>query len=86
MLVLSATFYNKWLRGAVHHERFQGLLERTIGFLRRLRDISPTCKVDCYILENISQLLFRVPPDAKHIYHNEGVEPTSASSSFGPST
>jgi hypothetical protein len=90
MLVLSATHYNKWLRALVPEERFHGLLERTIKFLRRHAAISPTCTHDCSILEKITSLLFGVSPDAKHIYHNEGIvervaaEPHSANSSFGP--
>ena len=88
MLVLSATFYNKWLKTLVAENRFHGLLERTIKFLRRHSQISPTCAHDCSILEKITSLLFGVAPDLKHLYQNEGIEhhPTSAASSFGPNT
>jgi hypothetical protein len=86
MLVLSAAHYNNWLKTFVPSERFNELLERTIKFLRRLGPISPTCWIDCSILEKISHLIFGVPADAKHIYANEGVEPPSASASFGPNS
>ena len=86
MLVLSAAYHNHYLRNLIPADHFQFLLDRTIGFLRRLAPISPTCANDCGILEKISKLLFgNVPPDAKHIYRNE-IEPSSASNSFGPST
>jgi hypothetical protein len=85
MLVLSAAYYNTWLKTFVDAELFKGRLTRTIGFLRRLAPISPTCKIDCYILESIEKCLFG-PGEQKHIYHNE-VEPTSGphsiSGSFG---
>ena len=85
MLVLSATYYNKWLKTLVAKDRFHDLLERTIRFLRRHSQISPTCAVDCSILEKISSLLFGVSLDQKYLYHNEGIEtqPASATSSFG---
>ena len=89
MLVLSATYYNKWLKTLVARDRFHGLLERTIRFLRRLSPISPTCAHDCSILEKITTLLFGVSPDQKHLYRNEGIEtqPASATSSFhGPNS
>lgn len=87
MLVLSATFYNRWLAGLVDPIKYQALLERTIRFLRKLSYISPTCGHDCQILEKISKLLFGAAPDgAKHIYHNEGIEPGSVNTSFNHST
>ena len=82
MLVLSATHYNKWLKTLVPVDRFQRLLERTIGFLRRLAPISPTCAHDCAILEKVTRLLFGVQADVKHVYRNEGVEPPSTTTSF----
>ena len=85
MLVLAATFYNNWLKQLVPEQRFRALLERTIGFLRKLAPISPTCFHDCSILEGISGVLFGPPADQMHIYRNE-IEPSSASNSFGPST
>ncbi|TKA83279.1 hypothetical protein B0A55_00792 [Friedmanniomyces simplex] len=83
MLVLSATYYNKYLNFLIsdHKDRFQTLLSRTIRFLRRLSTISPTCSVDCAILENIQRALFHVPPDQKYVYLNEGM--TSSDLSFG---
>jgi hypothetical protein len=86
MLVLSSAFYNNVLRTFVPEERFQELLTRTIGFLRKLINISPTCKHDCVILESISKLMFNVPDDEKHVYANEGVEPMSAATSFDHGT
>jgi len=92
MLVLSATYYNRWLSKLVDPDRFRKLLERTIGFLRRLGPISPTCKIDCSILEKIHRHLFGVPQDEKYLYRNEGVEgsftaePMSVNNSFGAST
>lgn len=84
MLVLAASFHNRYLKTLVPRDRFQALIERTINFLRRLAPISPTCYHDCGILERISRLLFAAPTaDAKMIYRNEGYEPHSASTSFG---
>ena len=74
MLVLSATYYNKWLETLVAETRFHGLLKRTIKFLRKHSQISPTCALDCSILEKITSLLFRVSSDQKHLYRNEGIE------------
>ncbi|KAK0263881.1 hypothetical protein LTS09_002232 [Friedmanniomyces endolithicus] len=90
MLVLSATYYNRYLRFLVgdQKDRFQKLLSRTIKFLHRLSAISPTCKVDCAILERIQKALFDVPPEERHIYRNEGITEgvTSADISFGASS
>lgn len=93
MLVLSATFNQKHLRGLVDADRFSRLLQRTITFLRRLEPISPTCRHDCTLLEKISRKLFGVPDEArdvykgeKHFYGNEAVDPPSAATSFGAST
>ena len=86
MLVLSAAFYNRYLSQLVNRERFQYLLERTISFLRRLSPISPTCSIDCSILEKIQRLLFPVKSEEKYIYQNEGVENMSAANSFSAST
>ena len=88
MLVLSATYYNKILKPTVPTERFQNLLIRTIGFLRRLGPISPTCAIDCAILEKINNFLFGVTSHYKNpndIYTKER-EPMSATNSFGAST
>lgn len=82
MLVLSATYYNRWLKTLVPVQEFQKLLERTIQFQRRLSPISPTCSLDCQILEKISKLLFgNVPIEARHTFRNE-IEPMSATTSF----
>lgn len=88
MLVLSAAFYTPWLKAFVDTERFEQLLSRTITFLRRWARISPTCAIDCQILEKVSLCLFGAG-DQKDVYHNE-VEPLSGpqstTNSFGHST
>jgi len=71
MLVLSATWKTHYLRKLIDQERFQVLLGRTIGFLRKLSAISPTCQLDCSILEKIQRVLFGIPPDEKPMYHGE---------------
>ena len=84
MLVLSATYHNKYLKVLIDQERFQKLLTRTIGFLRRLGPISPTCAIDCAILEKINKALFGVAQQYKNpneIYSKE-TDPASASNSF----
>ena len=88
MLVLSAAYNRLSLNKLVPMERFQGLLRRTIGFLRRLGPISPTCAIDCQILEKIHRTLFGVPDDAKQdqTYLNEGIMSLSTTNSFGAST
>ncbi|EMC95763.1 hypothetical protein BAUCODRAFT_123059 [Baudoinia panamericana UAMH 10762] len=87
MLVLSATWHSRVLRRLVETrgQEFPELLERTIGFLRKLRGISPTCTHDCQILERIRTHLFGVPSEERPIYKNE-VEPMSATHSFSAST
>lgn len=83
MLVLAAAYNNRYLRNFVDKDRFHQLIERTIGFLRRLAPISPTCAFDCSILERISRYLFATPlADTKMIYRNEGYEPQSSTTSF----
>jgi hypothetical protein len=67
MLVLSAAWRTHDLRRFIDQDRFQELLDRTIGFLSKLSSISPTCRDDCKILEKIRQLLFGGPPDQKMI-------------------
>ena len=61
MLVLAATFNSTHMKGLVPEDHFRRLLERTITFLRRLGPISPTCRIDCSILEKIQRVLFEVP-------------------------
>jgi hypothetical protein len=68
MLVLSATWRTHYLRKLIDPERFQPLLTRTIGFLRKLSAISPTCQLDCSILEKIQRVLFGIPADEKPMY------------------
>jgi hypothetical protein len=57
MLVLSATWHNEHLRKLVDPDDFQRLLGRTISFLHRLSPISPTCQLDCSILEKIQRVI-----------------------------
>lgn len=71
MLVLSATWRTEYLRKLIDQDRFQRLLGRTIGFLRKLSPISPTCQLDCSILEKIQRVLFGIPADEKPMYHGE---------------
>ena len=68
MLVLSATWRNPYLRKLIDQERFEFLLGRTIIFLRKLSPISPTCKLECSILEKIQRVLFGTPPAEKPVY------------------
>ena len=78
MLVLSAAFQDGVLKRMIDEERFKYLLERTISFLRRLAPISPTCGIDCGILENIQRVLFGTSEEDRHFYKNEGVNEVSA--------
>ena len=68
MLVLSATWRTHYMREHINQERFETLLGRTISFLRKLSPISPTCKLDCSILEKIQRVLFGTPPAEKPVY------------------
>lgn len=87
MLVLSATYRTHFSHALVSPDRFNSLMLRTIGFLRKLAPISPTCAADCGILEKFYSVLFPGHSEAPQTYHNEGVEPMSATNSFsGPST
>ena len=60
MLVLAAT-YRSHLGYLVPYEELARLLERTITFLRRLRDISKTLEQDCMILEAVNQVVNQGP-------------------------
>ncbi|KAK3669141.1 hypothetical protein LTR78_010981 [Recurvomyces mirabilis] len=60
MLVLSAAYYSKNLNPMVPPDHFKTLLERTVAFLRRVASISPTCKVDSEILEELHWRSFGV--------------------------
>jgi hypothetical protein len=61
MLVLSAAWRTHHMRKLIDPDRFQALLGRTIGFLRKFSAISPTCQQDCVILERIQRVLFGTP-------------------------
>lgn len=74
MLVLAAAYHSRVMKPSVPAQRFESLLQRTIGFLRKLVNISPTCQLDCQILEEIQGLLFGVPEDMKGAYVGAGVE------------
>jgi len=82
MLVLSATWRTPYLRKLIDQERFQHLLGRTIGFLRKLSAISPTCQLDCSILEKIQRVLFEIPPEVKPMYQSA----KKVTDSFSPAT
>lgn len=72
MLVLSAVYNCKfdWLKELVPKERLQQLLDRTIGFIRRLQHASSVAKTDVMILETIDRTLFP-GKDGSNIYENE---------------
>ncbi len=88
MLVLSAVYNSDYTKHLVPAEKLKRLLTRTIKFLRDLAPISPTCSIDCNILEAIERTLFGRPPQLLH----EGAEPmehdntSSAHSSFRDTT
>jgi len=82
MLVLSATWRTPYLRKLIDQERFQYLLGRTIGFLRKLFATSPTCQLDCSILEKIQRVLFEIPPEVEPMYHGA----KKVTDSFSPAT
>ena len=67
MLVLSTTFYTRWMTRAVPRQPFQNLLERTRGVLRNLSENSAAWRARCCILERISKLLFEAK-DAEPVY------------------
>ena len=68
MLVLSAAWHTPHLRTLIDQERFKFLLGPTIIFLRKLSPISPTCQLDCSILEKIQRVLFGTPPAEKPVH------------------
>lgn len=80
ILVLSAVHETNYLGLFLEHDRFQGLLERTIRFLKKLAPISPTCKHDAGILEKFNNTLFLPSIGPKDTYANEGLEPHVVSS------
>lgn len=57
MLVLSATYMSS-LHELVDRDVLEKLLKRTIGFLLRNRNISPTLRADAQILSDIYQRIF----------------------------
>jgi hypothetical protein len=62
MLVLAAT-YNSSLSELVERSVLQHLLKRTIRFLLRSQNISPTLRADARILTEIYTKIFHRPPD-----------------------
>lgn len=60
MLVLSATYMSS-LRELVDRSTLQRLLKRTIDFLLRNKNISPTLRADAQILNEIYQKIFGEP-------------------------
>lgn len=65
MLILSVVYNKPYLGTLALKDKFKKLLERTIGFLRKLSLISPTCTVDCEILETLNNILFSIGEDIK---------------------
>lgn len=62
MLVLSAT-YNSSLSELIESSTLQRLLRRTIRFLLRSQNNSPTLRADARILTEIYKKMFHRPPD-----------------------
>ena len=63
MLVMAATYCSRL--GLVKKGELQTLLDRTISFLRRLRNISETLEEDCRILETVQQVVFNSNGDSQ---------------------
>lgn len=61
MLVLS-TAYMSHLTDLVNRNELERLLRRTIAFLLRNRNISPTLRADAKILADIYEKIFEEPP------------------------
>lgn len=59
MLVLAACWNDGRLRQLVERWSFPALLDRTIAFLGKLYELSPTCRADHDILIKLKALLFR---------------------------
>lgn len=57
MLVLTAVFASGHLKTLLPEAECHRLLGRTIAFLRQISAISPTCLVDCEILEKLNSIL-----------------------------
>lgn len=66
MLVLSAT-YSSSLTGLVQGPTLQRLLKRTIRFLLRSQNYSPTLRADARILTEIYTKIFHHPPDLNEV-------------------
>jgi hypothetical protein len=81
MLVLAAVYNCEidWLKELVPREKLQGLLRRTIAFLRRLQNASSVAKSDILILEEIDRELFP-QSDGNDFYKNEGLTGDSIAS------
>ena len=61
MLLLSTT-YMSHLTDLVDRNELERLLRRTIAFLLRNRNISPTLRADAKILAEIYEIIFKRPP------------------------
>lgn len=57
MLVLTAIFASGHFEILLPEAEYHRLLGRTIAFLRRISAISPTCSIDCSILEKLNGIL-----------------------------
>lgn len=62
MLVLAAT-YNSSLHELVDRSKLERLLKRTIKFLLRSKNISPTLRADARILTEIYEKIFGTTPE-----------------------
>ena len=62
MLVLSATYMSS-LSDLVERDTLERLLKRTIKFLLKSENISPTLRADAKILEQIYEKIFGQLPD-----------------------
>ncbi|KAL2782485.1 hypothetical protein BJX66DRAFT_345790, partial [Aspergillus keveii] len=62
MLVLSTTYMSPHLSELVDRSVLDRLFKRTIAFLLRNRNISPTLRADAKILTDIYEKIFREPP------------------------
>lgn len=58
MLVLAACWNDGRLRRLVERWSFPALLDRTIAFLGKLYELSPTCRADHEILVKVRAIMF----------------------------
>lgn len=85
MLVLSAVYnsQNPWLSDMVTADTLRYLLQRTVGFLARLRFTSVTAKSDIAILRSIERRLFGIMTDPYAVEYPLPTPPPAMYASFG---